>query len=77
VYLLDIYAARETDTLGVSSGTLADAAQRLGAPVRYTADADTTVRAIARDARAGDLVVTMGAGDVSLLGPRILEALSS
>lgn len=75
VYLLDIYAARERDALGISGRDLADAAQRGHPHVVYTGDADITVEAITRDARPGDLVMTMGAGDVYLLGPRILEAL--
>lgn len=75
VYLLDIYAARENDTLGISGQDLATATARHHPHVAYTATAEETMRRILGDARPGDLVVTMGAGDVTLLGPRLLDGL--
>jgi UDP-N-acetylmuramate--alanine ligase len=75
VYLLDIYAARETDTLGVSGSDLArELALRHPSSI-YTPDADAVVERVAADAEPGDVIVTMGAGDVYLLAPRIVEAL--
>lgn len=76
VYLLDIYASRETDTLGISGRDLAAATARHHQSVHYTETAAETVRSLVEDARPGDLVVTMGAGDVTLLGPQILAALA-
>lgn len=75
VYLMDIYAARETNTLGIAAADLAAAAARRHAGVRYTGTADDTLAAVLRDVQPGDLVVTMGAGDVYRLAPRILGAL--
>ena len=75
VYLMDIYAARETDTLGITGEDLAKAAMRVHPGVRYTKDPESTVAAVALEARPGDLILTMGAGDVDRLGPQILEAL--
>lgn len=77
VYLLDIYAARERDTLGISGRDLAEAAARLHANVSYTEAMDRAIAALLSDLRAGDLVVTMGAGDVNLLGPVLLERLEA
>lgn len=72
LYLLDIYAARETDTLGMSGRLLARAVEQHHGRVMYLEDGESAVRTVAEDARPGDLVVTMGAGDVYQLGPRIL-----
>ncbi len=76
VCLLPIYAASEDPLPGVSSAALGDAvARRGGAPVTLVADLDTAPATIASLARPGDLVVTLGAGSVGTLGPRLLSAL--
>jgi UDP-N-acetylmuramate--alanine ligase len=75
VYLLDIYAARETDTLGISGRDLAEAAGERHPGVVYAETIDGALEQLARDARRGDLVITMGAGDVNRLAPRLLESL--
>ncbi len=75
VYLLDIYAAREIDTLGVGSADLASEIARWHPSLTYIPDITEVARTVVLDARPGDLVVTMGAGDVYLLGPQILEGL--
>ena len=75
VYLLDIYAARETDTLGVCGRDLAVLAGQEHGQVRYTETMEATLEALVADARPGDLVVTMGAGDVYHLGPALLQRL--
>jgi UDP-N-acetylmuramate--alanine ligase len=73
-YLLDIYAARERDTLAMHSRDLAAAGEQLGASARYTGDMDTTIDAVRQEMRAGDLVVTMGAGDVYRVADALLAA---
>ncbi|HEY1706457.1 MAG TPA: UDP-N-acetylmuramate--L-alanine ligase [Trebonia sp.] len=73
--VLDIYAAREDPEPGVTGKVVADAVPSGTAEVRYVpefADAPSTVASIAKP---GDVVLTMGAGDVTRLGPRILEEL--
>jgi UDP-N-acetylmuramate--alanine ligase len=73
--VLDIYAAREDPEPGVTGKLVADAVPSGTAEVRYVpefADAPSTVASIAKP---GDVVLTMGAGDVTRLGPRILEEL--
>jgi UDP-N-acetylmuramate--alanine ligase len=77
VYLLDIYAARETDTLGITGADLALAAARLHPDIRYTKSIEQTVESLLQDLVPGDLVLTMGAGDVYSVGTSLLERLAS
>ncbi|NEB78430.1 UDP-N-acetylmuramate--L-alanine ligase [Streptomyces sp. SID14478] len=74
--VLDIYPAREDPIPGITSALIVDAARAAGADVRAAADKDAAVEAIAGMAKPGDLVLTMGAGDVTDLGPRILDHLA-
>ena len=80
--VLDVYAAREDPIAGVSGSLVSDAARRAqaGDADRMILDqvttADAAVAEVAALARAGDLVVTIGAGDVTDLGPAILDALA-
>ncbi len=69
VFVLDVYAAREQPLAGVSGATVADA---VSAPVTYVPDFSAVAARVAASARPGDVVVTMGAGDVTLLGREIL-----
>ncbi len=75
VYILDIYGARERDTLGISGSDLASAVARHHPSVVYTGSKEAAVDGVSGDAHSGDLIVTMGAGDVSLLAPMILQRL--
>lgn len=61
VFAVDVYAAREQNTFGVTSETLA---RRIGEKAVYTGGFAETAEAIRREARPGDLVIVMGAGDV-------------
>ncbi len=75
VALTDIYKAREQPIPGVSSELIAAAATRAGhAPEWFGLRADAT-SALRTLVRAGDLVITMGAGDVTQVGPELLAAL--
>ncbi|MEU5251703.1 UDP-N-acetylmuramate--L-alanine ligase [Streptomyces longwoodensis] len=74
--VLDIYPAREDPIPGVTSDLIIDAARKAGADVTAVHDKDGAPAVIAGMAKPGDLVLTMGAGDVTDLGPRILEQLS-
>lgn len=73
-YLLDIYAAREQPIAGVSSERLA---QEAGGHVHYTGGLDETANLLASDLTPGILLITMGAGDVTYLGDRLLKSLES
>ncbi|MDJ1133582.1 UDP-N-acetylmuramate--L-alanine ligase [Streptomyces iconiensis] len=74
--VLPIYPAREDPIPGVTSTLITDAARVADASVHPVATPDEAVAAIAGMARPGDLVLTMGAGDVTELGPKILAALA-
>ncbi|MFF1355542.1 UDP-N-acetylmuramate--L-alanine ligase [Streptomyces sp. NPDC058297] len=74
--VLDIYPAREDPIPGITSGLIIDAARAAGADVDAVHDKATVPDVIAGMAKPGDLVLTMGAGDVTELGPQILERLA-
>ena len=74
VFVLDVYAAREQPIAGISGATVAD---HVGVPVRYVPDFSAVADVVAISARPGDVVVTMGAGDVTLLGQEILAAVQA
>lgn len=74
--VLDIYPAREDPIPGVTSELIIDAARAAGVAVRAVHEKSEIPTVIAGMARPGDLVLTMGAGDVTDLGPRILDHLS-
>lgn len=75
--VLDIYPAREDPIPGVTSTLIIDAAREAGADVTAAPDRSAVPDAIAGMAKPGDLVLTMGAGDVTDLGPAILSRLES
>jgi UDP-N-acetylmuramate--alanine ligase len=70
--ILDIYPARETDSLGISSADLRalvpGACHAAGRP-------GDAVRELVGSVTDGDVVVTLGAGDVTTVGPALLDAL--
>lgn len=77
VVLMDVYSAGETPIPGVSGKTLVEEilAQSPRARVAYLphrADIEPYVRA---NARSGDLIMTMGAGDVTTVGPDLARAM--
>jgi UDP-N-acetylmuramate--alanine ligase len=73
VLVLDVYAAREDPEPGVTGMTVAAAVP--GGQARFVPEAAAVPDAIAGLAKPGDLVLTMGAGDVTALGPLIVAAL--
>jgi UDP-N-acetylmuramate--alanine ligase len=75
--VLDIYPAREDPIPGITSTLIIDAARDAGADVTAAPDRTAVPDAIAGMAKPGDLVLTMGAGDVTDLGPAILSRLES
>ncbi|WP_328828041.1 UDP-N-acetylmuramate--L-alanine ligase [Streptomyces sp. NBC_00252] len=74
--VLDIYPAREDPIPGVTSDLIIEAARAAGADVTPVHDKADVPEAVAGMAKPGDLVLTMGAGDVTDLGPRILDRLA-
>ncbi len=77
VVLLDVYGAREQPVEGVTSALVGDPLRAL--PGRRTVlvgpTRDEAVAALADAARPGDLLLTVGAGDVTALAPLLLDAL--
>jgi UDP-N-acetylmuramate--alanine ligase len=73
VVVLDVYAAREDPEPGVTGQLVADAVP--GGRARFLPDRTQIAPVIARIAQPGDVVLTMGAGDVTVLGPQLVEAL--
>ena len=61
---------------GDKEGLQGDIADLVNAPVRYLPDFSAVAGQVAAAVRPGDVVVTMGAGDVTMLGPEILSAIA-
>lgn len=72
VVLADIYAARETDNLGISSEDLQRQIQELGTPCEYFPTFDEIENYLLEHCTQGDLLITMGAGDVVKIGEHLL-----
>mgnify|MGYP000734892975 CR=1 FL=1 len=73
VILADIYAARETDTLGISSETLKEEILPLNPNCHYFGSFSEIEKFILQHAASGDLVITMGAGDVVKIGEDLIS----
>ena len=73
VFVLDVYAAREDPEPGVTGALVADAVP--GGRAVFCRDRSGVPAAVADIAKPGDVVLTMGAGDVTMLGPLIVDAL--
>ena len=74
VILADIYPARETDNLGISSETLKDQITALGKTCYYFPSFEQIQKFILENCTPGDLLITMGAGDVVNIGENLLKA---
>lgn len=73
VVLADIYAARETDNLGVSSELLAKAIKELGTDAYYLPSFEEIEHFLQEKCMHGDLLITMGAGNVVNIGEDLLK----
>ncbi|WP_026892610.1 UDP-N-acetylmuramate--L-alanine ligase [Lacrimispora aerotolerans] len=72
VILADIYAARETDNLGISSKDIADRIEKMGVKVHYIPSFEEIETFILENCIHGDLLITMGAGDIVKVGENLL-----
>jgi UDP-N-acetylmuramate--alanine ligase len=75
VFLADIYPAREAPIEGVSSQLIADAMTRRGLPPRWMGPRGALAAALAETVQDGDIVLTIGAGDVTKTGPELIARL--
>ena len=73
IILADIYAARETDTLGISSETLKEEILPLNPNCHYFGSFSEIEKFILENCAPGDLLITMGAGDVVNIGEELLS----
>jgi UDP-N-acetylmuramate--alanine ligase len=78
VAVTDVYAAREEPIPGVSGKLVVDALaeRRPGMPLGWTPQAEEGATFLARRARPGDVVLTIGAGDVDRAAPSVIRELS-
>ena len=72
IVLADIYAARETDHLGISSETLKEEIEALGHECFYFPTFDEIENFLLENCINGDLLITMGAGDIVKVGEKLL-----
>jgi UDP-N-acetylmuramate--alanine ligase len=72
-----IYGAREGPQPGVTSALVSEAAERAGASTIAVAERSALTARVAREVRAGDLVLTLGAGDVTRVGRELLRELAT
>ncbi|MDH4116198.1 MAG: UDP-N-acetylmuramate--L-alanine ligase [Acidimicrobiia bacterium] len=78
VVVTNVYGSREEPIPGITGALVADAATRAGAAdVHYVPHLGDVPDVIASLATPGDLILTLGAGDVTILGPEILAAVES
>ena len=73
VVLADIYAARETDTLGVSSQLLAEELKKKGCDAYYLPSFEAIEDFLKTHCQKGDVLITMGAGNVVNIGEALLK----
>jgi UDP-N-acetylmuramate--alanine ligase len=76
VLVLDVYLAREDADPDVTGRLVADAVPLPAARVAFMPDFDAVPAALAERARPGDIVLILGAGDITVLGPRVLAVLA-
>lgn len=73
IVLADIYAAREKDTLGISSKTLQEKIRSLGHSCQYFPTFEAIENYLLKNCTKDDLLITMGAGDVVKIGENLLQ----
>jgi UDP-N-acetylmuramate--alanine ligase len=76
VVVMDIYAAREDPVPGVTGALIAEAVPLPSAAVHFEPSWSAVPALVASLARSGDVVLTIGAGDVTMIGPAVLDVLA-
>jgi UDP-N-acetylmuramate--alanine ligase len=77
VFVTEIYAAREQPVPGVSGRQVADAAAHAGADARFEAVRADVGRRVREALRPGDVVLTLGAGDITRVAPELVRWLGA
>lgn len=73
IIILDIYAAREKNTFEISSKDLVDKINSNGKKATYMPDFNEVVSYIKNNVNENDIVITLGAGTVTNIGPMLLQ----
>ena len=77
VVVLDVFAAREESDPAVTGGLVAAAVPLAAERVAFVPGLEEAAVELVARARPGDLVLTLGAGSVTAVGPRVLELLAA
>jgi len=77
VFVTEIYPAREQPIAGVSGRQVADAAERAGADTRFAPTRADVGKTVYQELRSGDVVLTLGAGDITRVAPELVRWLSA
>lgn len=77
VFLCDLYPARETAIEGVTSELIAAPMRNDGRAAVWEGPRSELAHALARDVIEGDVVITIGAGDITVCGPELLKLLAT
>ena len=79
LYVMDVFPASEMPIPGISGKTVATGVMRYGdvKEVYYVPNRRTLLRQLVERSQPGDLIITQGAGDVTLMGPALLSALNA
>lgn len=73
IIVTDIYAARETDNLGISSKDIVDKIESYGRKSFYISDFDDIIEFVKRNAKEDDIIITQGAGTITKLGHKLVQ----
>jgi UDP-N-acetylmuramate--alanine ligase len=77
IYLTEIYPARERPIDGVSASLIERAAREAGGAIGWRGERPELAAALAQVVRTGDVVLTIGAGDITRTGPELLARLTA
>jgi UDP-N-acetylmuramate--alanine ligase len=76
-FVTEIYAAREQPIPGVTGRLVAEEAQRRGRDVQFVPERTELLERVAEALQPGDVVLTLGAGDITALGAELLQRLAA
>jgi UDP-N-acetylmuramate--alanine ligase len=77
IYLTEIYGAREKPIAGVTAALIDGAARDAGRAVTWRGERAALAAALAAGTEPGDVVITLGAGDITRTGPELLALLAA
>src|SRR5215208_5872985 len=77
VFLCDLYPAREQPIEGVTSALISDKMRQVGKAPQWEGPRNEAAKALAEQVKEGDVVITIGAGDITRTGPELLQILEA